>query len=144
MASKSTAKTDTEKYIEEKMFMVPRFLKPIAQMAPAPAKLFADFYNSIWADGNLKRKHKELIFTAIGIATKSPRCLVHVTAAVKAGATEGEIFEAAAVGFIAAGFYPNGPGIPYAFEYAAKVLEIADKYRKGQDWEYLIPPEFRG
>jgi AhpD family alkylhydroperoxidase len=136
--------TETEKYIDEKMFMLPRFLKPVAGAAPTTAKLFADFYNSIWADGNLKRKHKELMFTAIAIATKSPRCLVHVTAAIRGGATDGEIFEACAVGFLAAGFYPGGPGIPYAFEYAMKVLEITDKVRKGQPWEYLLPPEFRG
>ena len=136
--------TECEAYIEERMLFVPRMLKPICQLAPDVAKRFADFYNSIWADGNLKRKHKELIFTAIGIATKSPRCIAHVVPAIKAGATDGEILEAAAVGMIAAGFFPGAPGIPYAFEYAAKVLEIADKYRKGEKWEYLVPPEFRG
>lgn len=146
MATKSSQPemTDTEKYIDERMFMIPRFLKPVAAVAPTPAKAFADFYNSIWADGNLKRKHKELMFTAIAIATKSPRCLVHVIAAIRGGATDGEIFEAVSVGFIAAGFYPGGPGIPYAFEYAAKVLEVTEKYRKGEKWEYLLPTEFKG
>ncbi|MDA8065349.1 MAG: hypothetical protein M0031_10250, partial [Thermaerobacter sp.] len=61
-----------------------------------------------------------------------------------AGATQEEIFEAVAVGMIAAGFVPGGPGIPYAFEYALKVLEVAEKYRKGEPWEYMQPPEFRG
>ena len=145
MASRPQPKlTDTEKYIEDKMLIVPRFLKPVAAAAPASAKLFADFYASIWGDGNLKRKHKELMFTAIGIATRSPRCLIHVIPAIKAGATDGEIFEACAVGFISAGFYPGGPGIPYAFEYAGKVLEVAGKFRKGEDWEYLLPAEYRG
>jgi alkylhydroperoxidase/carboxymuconolactone decarboxylase family protein YurZ len=145
MASKSEPEmSETEKYILEKMLIVPRFLKPVAAAAPTPAKLFADFYASIFGDGNLKRKHKELMFTAIGIATASPRCLIHVIPAIKAGATDGEVFEACAVGFIAAGFYPNNPGIPYAFEYAAKTLDIAGKFRKGEAWEYLLPPEFRG
>ena len=136
--------SECEKYVESKMLIVPRFLKPICQLVPDAAKRFADFYAVIWADGNLKRKHKELMFTAIGIATKSPRCIVHVIPAIKAGATDGEILEAAAVGFLAAGFYPNSPGIPYAFEYAAKTLEIVQKYRKGEPWEYLLPTEFRG
>jgi hypothetical protein len=52
-----------------------------------------------------------------------------------AGATDPEIFEAAAVGMCAAGFVPNGPGIPYAFEYAAKCMDIAAKYRAGEKWE---------
>jgi AhpD family alkylhydroperoxidase len=136
--------SEAEKYVESKMLIVPRFLKPVAAMAPEAAKKFADFYATIFADGNLPRKTKELIFTAIGVATKSPRCLVHVIPAIRAGASDGEIFEAVAVGFIAAGFYPNAPGIPYAFEYAAKVLDITAKFRAGKDWEYLIPPEFRG
>lgn len=144
MAKAQKEMSETEKYIDEKMLIVPRFLKPVAAAAPTTAKLFADFYASVWNDGNLKKKHKELMFMAVGIATTSPRCIVHVIPAIRAGATDGEIFEAAAVGFLAAGFYPNNPGIPYAFEYAAKALEVAAKFRKGEDWEYLLPTEFRG
>jgi hypothetical protein len=43
---------------------------------------------------------------------------------------------------LAAGFVPGGPGIPYAFEYAAKTLDIAAKIRKGEDFEYLPGPKF--
>jgi len=135
---------ECEEYVKEKMRILPRFLKPICQVHPEAAKRFADFYETIFGDGALDRKTKELIFTAIGVATASPRCIVHVIPAIEAGATDEEILEAVAVGFISAGFYPNNPGIPYCFEYAAKVLEIAEKYRKGEDWEYLKPPEFRG
>ena len=136
--------SECEKYVDDKMLIMPRFLKPICQLHPTAAKLFADFYASVWDDGALKKKHKELIFTAIGVATKSPRCIVHVIPAIRAGATDGEIVEAVAVGFLAAGFYPNNPGIPYCFEYAAKTLEIAAKFRKGEDWEYLEATEYRG
>ncbi len=135
---------ECEEYVREKMKLMPRFLKPICEVWPEAAKKFADFYDEIWGDGALERKIKELMFTAIGVATASPRCIVHVVAAIEAGATDEEILEAVAVGFIGAGFYPNNPGIPYAFEYAAKTLEVAQKYRKGEDWEYLKPPEFRG
>jgi len=135
---------ECEEYVKEKMKIVPRFLKPVCQVNPEAAKRFADFYESVWGDGALDRKTKELIFTAIGVATASPRCIVHVIPAVESGASDEEILEAVSVGFIGAGFYPNNPGIPYAFEYAAKTLEVADKYRKGEDWEYLQPTEFRG
>ena len=46
------------------------------------------------------------------------------------------------VGVVGGGFVPNGPGIPYAFEYALKVLDIAAKYRKGEKWEYMPAPQF--
>ncbi len=141
---KKKTQTEVEDYIDAKMYFKPRFLKSLSQLAPEFAARFADYYEVGHIDKNLKRKHKELIFTAIGIATKSPRCIVHVIPAIKAGATDGEILEAAAVGFLAAGFYPNSPGIPYAFEYATKTLEIAQKYRKGEPWEYLISEKYRG
>jgi AhpD family alkylhydroperoxidase len=130
------------KYMEEKMFFTPRMFKVTNQLAPEVGERFADFYETVWADGNLPRKIKELIFVAIGVAYMSPRCIIHVQPAIKAGATDGEIFEAVSVGMLAAGFVPGGPGIPYAFEYAAKTLDIAGKIRKGDDFEYLPPPKF--
>lgn len=133
---------EANKYMEEKMLFTPRMFKVINELAPQAGKTFADFYASIWADGNLSRKVKELIFMAGGVACMSPRCIIHVVPAVKAGATIGEVFEAAAVGMMLAGFVPNGNGIPYAFEYAAKCVEIAQKMEKGEDWEYLEPPKF--
>jgi alkylhydroperoxidase/carboxymuconolactone decarboxylase family protein YurZ len=130
------------KYIEEKMKFVPRMFRVTNQLAPEVGERFADFYETVWADGNLSRKVKELMFTAIGVAYMSPRCIIHVKPAIEEGATDGEIFEAVSVGMLAAGFVPGGPGIPYAFEYAAKTLEIAGKMRKGEEWEYLPPPKF--
>ena len=97
MAENLTAE-QADKYMEEKMLFTPRMFKVINQLAPQAGKTFADFYESIWADGNLPRKIKELIFMAGGVAYMSPRCIIHVVPAVKAGATVGEVFEAAAVG----------------------------------------------
>lgn len=139
---KTMTAEEANKYMEDLMGFTPRMFKVINTVNPEAGKTFADFYNSIWKDGALSKKDKELMFTAIGVANMSPRCLIHVIPALKAGATTGEIFEAVAVGTIGAGFVPNGPGIPYAFEYAVKVLEIAEKYSKGEDWEYLMPPKF--
>ncbi len=130
-------------YMKEKMLFTPRMFQVINTVAPEVGERFADFYNSVWADGALPRRIKELMFTSIGVSHRSPACLIHVIPAIEAGATDGEIFEAVAVGMLGGGFVPNGPGIPYAFQYAVKVLEIAAKYRAGEDWEYILPADFR-
>ncbi|MBI3977843.1 MAG: carboxymuconolactone decarboxylase family protein [Chloroflexi bacterium] len=130
-------------YMKEKMLFTPRMFQIINTVAPEAGERFADFYATLWADGALSRKVKELMFTSIGVAYRSPACLIHVIPAIEAGATDAEIFEAVSIGTIAAGFVPEGPGIPYAFQYATKVLDIAAKYRAGEPWEYLQPAEFR-
>jgi AhpD family alkylhydroperoxidase len=129
-------------YMKKLMGFTPRMFQIINTVNPAAGEKFAEFYDTIWHDGALSKKTKELIFTAIGVANMSPRCLIHVVPAVEAGATDAEIFEAVAVGTIAAGFVPGGPGIPYAFEYAAKCLDIAAKHRKGEKWEYMPATTF--
>ncbi|MBI2856350.1 MAG: carboxymuconolactone decarboxylase family protein [Chloroflexi bacterium] len=130
-------------YMKEKMLFTPRMFQIINTVAPEAGERFADFYNSVWQDGALPRKIKELMFTAIGVAYRSPACLIHVIPAIEAGATDAEIIEAVAVGTLGGAFVPNGPGIPYAFQYATKVLEIAGKYRAGESWEYVEPAEFK-
>jgi alkylhydroperoxidase/carboxymuconolactone decarboxylase family protein YurZ len=129
-------------YMKSKMLFTPRMFQIINTVAPEAGERFADFYATVWQDGALPRKVKELMFTAIGVAYCSPRCLIHVIPAIEAGATAGEIFEAISVATVGAGFVPGGPGIPYAFEYALKVLDIAAKYRKGEKWEYLEAPKY--
>ena len=126
-------------FMKENMKFIPRMYQVINQVAPDAGMAFANFYQSVFADGALPKKIKELMFVAIGVSWMSPRCLIHVVPAIESGATDGEIFEAVVVGVIGAGFVPGGPGIPYAFEYALKVLDVAGKYRKGEKWEYLEP-----
>ncbi|HXV97610.1 MAG TPA: carboxymuconolactone decarboxylase family protein [Anaerolineae bacterium] len=133
---------ETNAYMKEKMGFLPRMFVAINQIAPPAGQTFADFYATIFGDGNLSKKTKELMFMSIGVSYCSPRCIIHVIPAIEAGATDGEIFEAAAVGMIAAGFVPNGTGIPYAFEYAAKCMDIAAKHRAGEKWEYLPATQF--
>jgi alkylhydroperoxidase/carboxymuconolactone decarboxylase family protein YurZ len=129
-------------FMMQNMKFVPRMYQVINQVAPDAGMAFANFYQTVFADGALPKKVKELMFTAIGVSYCSPRCLIHVVPAIEAGATDEEIFEAVNVGVIGSGFVPGGPGIPYAFEYALKVLEVAGKHRKGESWEYLPKPEF--
>jgi alkylhydroperoxidase/carboxymuconolactone decarboxylase family protein YurZ len=129
-------------FMKQNMKFIPRMYQVINQVAPDAGMAFANFYQTVFADGALPKKVKELMFTAIGVSYCSPRCLIHVVPAIEAGATDEEIFEAVNVGVIGSGFVPGGPGIPYAFEYALKVLEVAGKHRKGESWEYLPKPEF--
>ena len=137
-----TTTAEVNEYMQTNMKFIPRMYQVINQVAPDGGMAFANFYESIFADGAIPKKLKELMFVAIGVSHMSPRCLIHVVPAIEAGATDAEIFEAVNVGVIGAGFVPNGPGIPYAFEYAVKVLDIAAKHRKGEKWEYLPPPQF--
>ena len=130
-------------YMKQRMLFTPRMFQVINTVAPAAGERFADYYEVIFGDGALPRKIKELMFVAIGVTWRSPACLIHVIPAIEAGATDGEIFEAVAVAVNGAGFVPGGAGIPYAFQYAVKVLEIAAKYRAGEPWEYVQPAEFK-
>jgi alkylhydroperoxidase/carboxymuconolactone decarboxylase family protein YurZ len=142
MADKKMTLEEVNDYMKKQCGFVPRMFQIINTVTPEPGRTFADFYASIFGDGALSRKHKELMFMSGGVAYCSPRCIIHVIPAINAGATTGEIFEAASVGMILGGFVPGGPGIPYAFEYALKCLDIEAKFRKGEKWEYLPPPRF--
>jgi alkylhydroperoxidase/carboxymuconolactone decarboxylase family protein YurZ len=142
MAEKKMTTEEVNEYMKKQCGFVPRMFQIINTVTPEPGRTFADFYASIFGDGALSRKVKELMFMSGGVAYCSPRCIIHVIPAINAGATTGEIFEAASVGMILAGFVPGGPGIPYAFEYALKCLDIEAKYRKGEKWEYLPQPKF--
>jgi alkylhydroperoxidase/carboxymuconolactone decarboxylase family protein YurZ len=133
---------EVNEYMKTTMGFVPRMFKIINTVSPDPGKTFADFYATIFGDGALSKKVKELMFMAGGVAYCSPRCIIHAIPAIEAGATSEEVFEAASVGMILAGFVPGGPGIPYAFEYALKCIDIDAKYRKGEEWEYLPQPKF--
>ena len=129
-------------FMQKNMKFIPRMYQVINQVAPDAGMAFANFYQTAFADGAIPKRLKELMFVAIGVSYMSPRCLIHVVPAIEAGATDAEIFEAVYVGVVAGGFVPGGPGIPYAFEYALKVLDIAAKHRKGEKWEYLPASKF--
>ncbi len=130
-------------YIMEKLRFMPRMVAAMVEGQPELGKLFADFYTSVWGDSALPCKTKEMMFVAVGVSHRSPACLIHVIPAIERGATDAELVEAVIVGALAGGFVPNGPGMPYAVEYAAKVLEVARKYRAGEPWEYVQPAEFK-
>jgi alkylhydroperoxidase/carboxymuconolactone decarboxylase family protein YurZ len=69
---KKMTPAEANQYMEDHMLFTPRMFKVINELHPIAGKTFADFYESIWADGNLSRKIKELIFMAGGVAYMSP------------------------------------------------------------------------
>src|SRR5438876_202493 len=111
---------EVNEYMTKKMKFIPRMYQVLNQVVPDAGMGFAEFYMTAFSDGAIPKKIKELMFVAIGINRLSPRCLIHVVPAIEGGATDQEIFEAVFVGVASAGFVPNGPGIPYAFEYGLK------------------------
>ncbi|MEZ0606700.1 carboxymuconolactone decarboxylase family protein [Paraburkholderia sp. IW21] len=65
------------------------------QLAPAPLAAFKVFSDSVFADGALPTKTKQLIAVAVAHVTQCPYCIRgHTAAALKSGATGQEIMEA--------------------------------------------------
>jgi AhpD family alkylhydroperoxidase len=65
------------------------------RLAPKPAEAFKAFSQSVFADGALTGKTKQLIAVAAAHVTQCPYCIrVHTKAAMRHGATPEEIMEA--------------------------------------------------
>src|SRR5678816_877473 len=65
------------------------------RLAPKPAEAFAAFSRSVFADGALPVKTKQLIAVAVAHVTQCPYCIRgHTSAALRQGATAEEIMEA--------------------------------------------------
>lgn len=64
-------------------------------LAPGPAAAFKAFSESVFADGALPGKTKELIAVAVAHVTQCPYCIRgHTERALRKGATEQEVMEA--------------------------------------------------
>jgi AhpD family alkylhydroperoxidase len=64
-------------------------------LAPGPAEAFKAFSQSVFAEGALPAKTKQLIAVAVAHVTQCPYCIRgHSKAAVQHGATAEEIMEA--------------------------------------------------
>ena len=65
------------------------------ELAPKPLDAFKAFSASVFAEGALPGKTKQLIAVAVAHVTQCPYCIRgHTQSALKAGATEQEIMEA--------------------------------------------------
>lgn len=94
-------------------------LQNLGRQAPDMAKSFGGMHATLMKDGNLGESEKELMAMAIGLATGCNECVfLHMQSAVRAGATRGQIVEAAGVAVLMAG----GP----AFAHMPLVLETMD------------------
>ena len=85
----------------------------VGKYIPDTFRAFMGMHDSVIRDGAVSKKHKELI--AIGIAVSScckPCIYLHTQAAVQAGATVEEIFEAASVAVLMGG----GPSFTHVQE----------------------------
>lgn len=79
--------------------LYPRATRELAerrtQLAPGPADAFRAFSQSVFADGALPVKAKQLIAVAVAHVTQCPYCIrAHTRAAERHGATPEEIMEA--------------------------------------------------
>ena len=64
-------------------------------LAPKPAEAFKAFSRSVFAEGALPAKTKQLIAVAVAHVTQCPYCIRgHTSGALKQGATAEEIMEA--------------------------------------------------
>ena len=96
----------------------------VATQMPEFTRSFMNFMGSIYKDGALSVKHKELISVAIGAYNRCQYCIVHhVYKALEAGATPEEIMEAAGV---AIGF-GGGPSIAYTATLVRQSIEEFSK-----------------
>ncbi len=65
------------------------------QLAPATAAAFKAFSESVFADGALSGKVKDLIAVAVAHVTQCPYCIRgHTASALRKGATQEEVMEA--------------------------------------------------
>ena len=65
------------------------------RLAPGPADAFRSFSKSVFADGSLPAKTKQIIAVAVAHVTQCPYCIRgHTRAALQRGATPEELMEA--------------------------------------------------
>lgn len=85
--------------MNEQEQVYPTVTKQIAEqrkrLAPGPAEAFKAFSRSVFAEGALPAKTKQLITVAVAHVTQCPYCIRgHTSAALQSGATEEQIMEA--------------------------------------------------
>jgi AhpD family alkylhydroperoxidase len=93
-----------------------------SRLAPGPAEAFRAFSQSVFAEGALPAKTKQLIAVAVAHVTQCPYCIhAHTRAAVRHGATAEEIMEAI---WVAAEMRAGG-----AYSHSALALDTIARYQ---------------
>jgi AhpD family alkylhydroperoxidase len=107
--------------IDDRKKLHPRFLENCKSYAP-----FLELEKKTFADGALSRKVKELMALSISIVTKCEPCMEwHAQQALRAGATDEEIYEAVDVAVEMGG----GPAAAYA-RFALNALDYHKEAKK--------------
>jgi alkylhydroperoxidase AhpD family core domain len=95
------------------------------ELAPKPLEAFKAFSASVFADGALPGKTKQLLAVAVAHVTQCPYCIRgHTKAALKAGATEQEIMEAI---WVAAEMRAGG-----AYAHSALAIDVMQHVHDGE------------
>jgi len=96
------------------------------ELAPGPAEAFRQFSQSVFAEGALSAKTKQLIAVAVAHVTQCPYCIRgHTKAALQHGATDAEIMEAI---WVAAEMRAGG-----AYAHSALALDTIARTANEQD-----------
>ncbi len=96
-----------------------KFARKRQELAPGPTKAFKAFSESVFAEGALPRKTKQLIAVAVAHTTQCPYCIRgHTQGALRAGASEAEIMEAI---WVAAEMRAGG-----AYAHSALALDVME------------------
>jgi AhpD family alkylhydroperoxidase len=112
--------------MSEREDLYPQATREIAEqrsrLAPGPAESFRAFSKSVFADGAVPSKLKQLIAVAVAHVTQCPYCIRgHTRAALRQGATPEEIMEAI---WVAAEMRAGG-----AFAHSALALDEIARHR---------------
>lgn len=103
----------------------PEFAATRKKLAPDIHDAFTKFSQSVFADGALPVKTKQLIAVAVAHVTQCPYCIRgHTKAALRHGATPNEIMEAI---WVAAEMRAGG-----AYAHAALALDTIDEVQHGR------------
>jgi len=94
-------------------------MKSLSKNNPEVMRSFREFMNSVEKEGYLDAKTKELIALGTSITARCKYCIaLHVSGALKAGASKEEILETATVAILMGG----GPALTHVAE-VVKALE---------------------
>jgi AhpD family alkylhydroperoxidase len=103
------------------------------ELAPKPGEAFKAFSRSVFAEGVLPKKTKQLIAVAVAHVTQCPYCIRgHTSAALQQGATAEEIMEAI---WVAAEMRAGG-----AYAHSALALDVIahDRAEKASSHETVV------
>lgn len=90
--------------------------------APELMAAFIQMDNAAYVEGELERKHKELMAIAVSVAVRCPYCItLHVRQCFELGANREEILEAASVGVA----FGGSPSMSYT---AAVLMPALEEY----------------